>query len=62
MVLKFVFHGVVPGTRRQFSVNLGTSVGVIAKNFSELKTLATLYKDSNYLLAVDLRKGKEHMF
>ncbi|KAK2184456.1 hypothetical protein NP493_265g01017 [Ridgeia piscesae] len=44
-------------TRRQFSVNLGTSVGVIAKNFSELKTLATLYKDSNYLLAVDLRKG-----
>lgn len=44
-------------TRRQFSVNLGTSVCDLARNFKQLKTLATLYKDSNYLLAVDLRKG-----
>ncbi|KAI0213389.1 hypothetical protein LSAT2_001582 [Lamellibrachia satsuma] len=43
-------------TRRQFSVNLGTPVSVIARNFGQLKTLVTLYEDCNYLLGVDLRK------
>nr|XP_022344974.1 RUS1 family protein C16orf58 homolog isoform X1 [Crassostrea virginica] len=45
-------------TRKKLSVHLGTSIGKVFSKASVLEELISTYKDSNYLLDVNLRTGR----
>ncbi|ESO97865.1 hypothetical protein LOTGIDRAFT_152971 [Lottia gigantea] len=71
LVKSYLHHGIIENTqsvnykepvlwslRRKFQVRLGVSVGKICKTYKDIQLMESLYKNTYYMLGLNLQKGE----